>query len=48
MVPGKMLPIVLSEFHDSAGHYGQTKTLNLVACRFWFTGMKKQVFAYVA
>src|SRR5467141_3846821 len=40
---------VLQTFHDhiTAGHFGQSKTYNLVSCEFFWPGLRKDIQAFV-
>lgn len=49
VVPSHLREQVMREYHDAptAGHYGVERTLNKIATRYYFTGMRRFVSDYV-
>ena len=48
VVPDSMVPEVLAKLRNNGGHFGEEKTLNRVAERFWWPGCTRAVENYVA
>ena len=46
VVPKHMIDVVLKEFHDHRGHFGQVRTLQMVKEKFWWSKMGSSVAAY--
>ncbi len=40
-------PFLISQTHDTTGHWGEKRTLSLLATRHWWRGMSKEVKSYV-
>lgn len=49
VIPKQEIQRILTEYHDAptAGHYGVQRTLARIASRYTWTGMRKQITAYV-
>ena len=48
LVPEKLRPKILGEYHDQAGHQGVQRTYSQLHARFYWSGMKRDVEDYVA
>lgn len=49
VIPKQEIQRILTEYHDAptAGHYGVQRTMARIASRYTWTGMRKQIAAYV-
>ena len=48
VVPAVLRSVVISEYHDSRGHFGSKRTIEMIKDQFWWPKLANDVIAYVS